>query len=52
MAGSNTLVTRKKKNLEYPKRLSNGKDPFYEFWERVICYKIIIDEYKILTAAE
>ena len=30
-AGLNTLVTRKKKSLEYPKRLSDGKDPFYEF---------------------
>ena len=51
-AGSNTLVTRKKKNLEYPKRLSNGKDPFYEFWQRVIRHKIIINEHKIPTAAE
>ena len=31
-AGSNTLIIRKKKNLEYLKRLSDGKDPFYEFW--------------------
>ena len=30
-AGLNTLVTRKKKSLEYPKRLSDGKDHFYEF---------------------
>ena len=30
-AGSNTLVIKKKKNLEYPKRLSNEKDPSYEF---------------------
>ena len=51
-AGSNTLVARKKKSLEYPKRLSNGKDPFYKFWQRVIRHKIIINEYKTLTAAE
>ena len=31
MAGLNILVARKKKSLEYPKRLSNGKDPSYEF---------------------
>ena len=31
-AGSNTLVARKKKSLEYPKRLSNNKDPSYKFW--------------------
>ena len=31
-AGLNTLVTRKKKSLEYLKRLSNNKDPSYEFW--------------------
>ena len=30
-AGLNTLVIKKKKNLEYPKRLSDDKDPFYEF---------------------
>ena len=35
-AGSNTLVARKKKSLEYPKRLNNSKDPFYKFWQRVI----------------
>ena len=31
-AGSNTLVARKKKSLKYPKCLSDGKDPSYEFW--------------------
>ena len=30
-AGSNILVARKKKNLEYLKRLSNNKDPSYKF---------------------
>ena len=52
MTGSNTLVARKKKSLEYPKRLSDGKDPFYEFWQRAIHHKIIINKYEILTAAE
>ena len=52
MAGLNTLVIKKKKSLEYLKRLSNGKDPFYKFWQRVIHYKIIINEYEILIAAE
>ena len=51
-AGSNTLVTRKKKSLEYPKYLSDGKDLFYKFWQRVIRHKIIINKYKILTAVE
>ena len=51
-AGSNTLITKKKKNLEYSKRLSNGKDPSYEFWQRVIRHKIIINKYKTLIAAE
>ena len=51
-AGLNTLITRKKKNLEYLKRLSDGKDPFYKFWQRVIRHKIIINKYEILTAAE
>ena len=50
--GLNTLVIKKKKNLEYLKRLSNGKDPSYEFWQRVIRHKIIIDEYEMPTAAE
>ena len=39
-AGSNTLVIRKKKNLEYLKRLSDNKDPFYKFWQKVIRHKI------------
>ena len=52
IVGLNTLVTRKKKSLEYLKRLSDGKDPSYEFWQRVIRYKIIVDEYKMLIAAE
>ena len=52
MAGSNTLVAWKKKSLEYPKRLSNGKDPFYEFWQRVIYHKITVNEYETLIAAE
>ena len=30
-AGSNTLITKKKKNLDHLKRLSNNKDPSYEF---------------------
>ena len=51
-AGSNTLVARKKKSLEYLKRLSDGKDPFYKFWQRIIRHKIIINKYKILIAAE
>ena len=38
--------------MEYPKRLSNGKDPSDEFWQRVIRYKITINEYKTLTAAK
>ena len=52
MAGLNTLVARKKKNLEHPKRLSDGKDPSYEFWQRVIRHKIIINKHETLTAAE
>ena len=51
-AGSNTLVARKKKSLEYPKRLSDGKDPSYKFWQRVIRYKITINEHEIPIAAE
>ena len=31
IAGSNTLIARKKKSLEYPKRLSDSKDPSYKF---------------------
>ena len=50
--GSNTLVTWKKKSLEYLKRLSNGKNPFYKFWQRVIRHKIIMNKYEILIAAE
>ena len=50
--GLNTLVTRKKKSLDYPKCLSDGKDPFYKFWQRVIRYKIIINEYEILIAVK
>ena len=46
------MVTKKKKNLEYLKCLSNGKDPFYEFWQRVIRHKIIINKHKTLIAAE
>ena len=52
MAGFNTLIIRKKKSLDHLKRLSDGKDPSYEFWQRVIRYKIIINEYKTLIAAE
>ena len=51
-AGLNTLVTRKKKSLEYPKRLSDNKDPSYEFWQRAIYHKIIINKHETLTAAE
>ena len=51
-AGLNTLVTKKKKSLEYLKRLSDGKDPFYEFWQRVIRHKITINKHKTPTAAE
>ena len=51
-AGSNTLVTRKKKSLEHPKRLSDGKDPFYKFWQRVIRHKITVNEHEIPIAAE
>ena len=51
-AGLNTLITRKKKNLDHPKRLSNNKDPSYEFWQRVIRHKITVNEYETPTAAE
>ena len=51
-AGLNTLVIRKKKSLDHPKRLSDGKDPFYEFWQRVIRHKIIINKYETLIAAK
>ena len=51
-AGSNTLIIRKKKSLDYPKRLSNGKDPFYEFWQRVIRHKITVNKHETLTATE
>ena len=51
-AGSNTLAARKKKSLEHPKRLSDGKDPSYKFWQRVIRHKIIINKHKTLTTAE
>ena len=50
--GSNTLVTKKKKNLDHPKRLSNGKNPSYEFWQRAIRHKITINKHKTPTAAE
>ena len=52
MADLSTVITKKKKSLDYTKRLNDSKDPFYKFWQRVICYKIIMNKHKILTAAE
>ena len=51
-AGLNTLIIRKKKSLDHLKRLSDSKDPFYKFWQRVIRYKIIINKHEILITAE
>ena len=51
MVGLSTVIT-KKKILDHLKCLNDGKDPFYEFWQRVIRYKIIVNEYKTPTAAE
>ena len=51
-AGLNILVARKKKSLEHLKRLSDGKDPSYKFWQRVIRHKIIINKYKTLTTVK
>ena len=51
-AGSSTTITRKKKSLEHPKRLSDGKDPSFEFWQRAIRHKITVDEHETPTAAE
>ena len=51
-AGLSTLITKKKKTLDYPKRLNDGKGPFYEFWQRVIYHKIIINEHKTLIAVK
>ena len=47
-----TVITKKKKNLDHPKRLNDGKNPSYEFWQRVIRYKITVDKYKTLITAE
>ena len=52
-AGLNTVITKKKKkNLNYLKRLNDDKNHFYKFWQRVIHYKIIINKYKILIAVK
>ena len=51
-AGLSTVITRKKKNLNHLKRLNNGKDPSYKFWQRVIRHKITVNKYKTLIAVE
>ena len=51
-AGSSTVITKKKKSLDHPKRLNDGKDPSYEFWQRAIRHKITVDEHETPTAAE
>ena len=51
-AGLNTVIIKKKKSLDHPKRLNDGKNPSYKFWQRVIRHKIIINEHKTPTAAE
>ena len=51
-AGLNTVINKKKKNLDYLTRLNNSKNLFYEFWQRVIHYKIIINKHETPTAAE
>ena len=51
-AGLSTVIIKKKKSLDHLKRLNDSKNPFYEFWQRVIPHKIIINEYKTPTAGE
>ena len=51
-AGLSTVIIKKKKSLDHPKCLNNGKDPSYEFWQRAIRYKIIINEHEMLTAVK
>ena len=49
-ADLSTLITKKKKNLDHPKRLNDEKDPSYKCWQRVIRYKIIINKHETPTA--
>ena len=51
-AGLSTVIIKKKKSLDHPKRLNDGKDPSYEFWQRVIRHKITINKHEIPIAAE
>ena len=50
--GLSTVITKKKKSLNHPKHLNDGKDPFYKFWQRVIRHKITVNEHEMLTAAK
>ena len=52
MADLNTVITKKKKSLDHLKRLNNGKNPSYEFWQRAIHHKITINKHKTPTAAK
>ena len=51
-ADSGATITRKKKSLDHPKRLSDGKDPSFEFWQRAIRHKLIVDEHETPTTDE
>ena len=51
-ADSSTTITKKKKSLDHPKRLSDGKDPSFEFWQRAIRHKLTVDEHETPTAGE
>ena len=51
-AGLNTIIIKKKKNLDYLKRLNDGKNPSYKFWQKIIHHKIIINKHKTPTAVK
>ena len=51
-AGLSTVITKKKKSLDHPKRLNNSKNPSYEFWQKAIRHKITINEHETPTAAK
>ena len=51
-AGSSAPIARKKKSLDHLKRLSDGRDPSFEFWQRAIRHKLTVDEHETPTAGE
>ena len=51
-AGLSTVIIKKKKSLDHPKRLNDNKNPFYKFWYRVIRHKITINKHETRIAAK